>query len=142
MSDTNKNKEERADLDTGRWIEIDAKDKVLGRLACDVSQILLGKDQVDSKRHEVEKVNVVVINTDQVFLTGSKEEQKFYRHYTGYPGGLKERNVAEQRKRDSRVIVENAVSGMLPKNKLRSRRMANMKLIAGSDHPFKEQVSK
>ena len=126
----------------GRWVEVDAKGKVLGRLASELAKTLLGKDQVDSKRHEVAKVTVVVINTDHVVLTGAKEEQKFYRHYTGYPGGLKERNVAEQRKRDSRVIVENAVIGMLPKNKLRSRRMANMRLIAENDHPYKDQVSK
>lgn len=128
--------------DTSRWIEIDAKDKILGRLACDLTHILLGKDRVNPKRHIVEPVNIVVINTDHVALTGQKEEKKFYRHYTGYPGGLKERNVAEQRKRDSRVLVANAVSGMLPKNKLRTPRLANMHLITGSDHPYKTQVSK
>ena len=102
--------------------------------------MLLGKDKVDSKRHEVVSINIVVINTDHVFLTGKKEEQKLYRKYSGYPGGLRERTVAEQRKRDSRLIIENAVVGMLPKNKLRSRRMANLHLIPGEDHPFKEQI--
>lgn len=133
----NKTEQEKAT----RWIAIDANDKVLGRLACDVANILLGKDRLQSSRHEVEPVRVIITNTDKVALTGKKEKQKLYRHYTGYPGGLKERSVAEQRKRDSRVIVENAIIGMLPKNKLRARRMANVYLFIDEEHPYQDKIN-
>jgi len=125
-----------------RWLEVDAGGQVLGRLACGLAKLLLGKDQVTAKRNVVEEISIVVTNTDKVALTGAKEEQKLYRHYSGYPGGLKERNVAEQRKKDSTVIVRNAVAGMLPKNKLRDKRLANLKLFKGDEHPYKQMISK
>lgn len=131
----------KTDEQKARWVAIDANGKVLGRLACDVANILLGKDRLQSSRHEVEPVNIIITNTDQVALTGKKEKQKLYRHYTGYPGGLKERSVAEQRKRDSRIIVQNAITGMLPKNKLRSRRLANVHLFTGEDHPYQDKIN-
>jgi len=122
------------------WHLIDANDKVLGRLATEVAGLLLGKHRLDFARHHIAPVFVVVTNTDTVALTGRKEQQKEYHHFSGYPGGLKTRTVAEQRKRDSRKIVFAAVYGMLPKNSLRSERMNHLKLYATDKHPHQAQV--
>lgn len=126
---------------SGEWHHIDAKDQVLGRLATKVAMLLMGKHRPDYQPHRATPVFVVVTNTDQVVLTGRKEDQKMYRHYSGYPGGLKERSVREQRRRDSRVIIEQAVVGMLPKNNLRAVRMRRLKLYAGNEHPHLAQLN-
>lgn len=126
----------------GEWHFIDAKGKVLGRIATEASMLLLGKHRTDAVKNLVSPVFVVITNTDEVVLTGRKEQDKVYRHHTGWPGGLKTRSVAEQRRRDSRVIVEQAVFGMLPKNTLRPRRMKHLKLYPGSEHPHEAQAGK
>lgn len=122
------------------WHHLTAEDKVLGRLATRVVSLLLGKHRPDSTLEKVAPVYVVITNTDKVALTGNKEDQKMYRHYSGYPGGLRERSVKEQRRRDSRVIVFKAVEGMLPKNNLRRERMRHLKLYVKSEHPHKAQI--
>lgn len=127
--------------ETQTWHHFDARGKVLGRLATEIAQALIGKDRVTFAKNTVAPTYIVVTNTDHVVLTGRKEEQKMYRHYTGHPGGLKERSVKEQRKRDSRVIVEQAVFGMLPKNNLRKQRMRHLKLYAGEHHPHEAQLN-
>jgi len=119
---------------------LDAKDKVLGRLATAVAGLLMGKHRLDFASHRTAPVSVVIINTDQVALTGRKEQQKVYYRHSGYPGGLKQRTVAEQRARDSRRIVHDAVAGMLPKNSLRTARLRNLRLYAGSEHPHQAQI--
>jgi large subunit ribosomal protein L13 len=124
------------------WYFFDADKKVLGRIAQEISVLLQGKNRVDYVANVVPPVFVVVTNTDTVAVTGKKEEAKMYRHYTGHPGGLRERSLAEQRSRDSRVIIENAVYGMLPKNKLRDVRMKHLKLYKGADHPHEAQDKK
>lgn len=121
---------------SSKYIIIDAQDKILGRLATQVASLLMGKGVVGNRNNKLMDIKVVVMNTDQVALTGNKEITKVYRHYSGYPSGIKSRNVAEQRKRDSRVIVEQAVFGMLPKNKLRARMMTNLLLFKGNEHPY------
>jgi large subunit ribosomal protein L13 len=113
---------------------------VLGRLATDVARLILGKHRLDFTRHQVAPVFVIVTNTDKVALTGRKEEQKLYQHFTGYPGGLKSRPVAKQRTLDSRRIVWEAVFGMLPKNSLRAERMNHLKLYAEAEHPHEAQL--
>ena len=96
----------------------------------------MGKGVVGNRNNKLMDIKVVVMNTDHVVLTGNKETTKIYRHYSGYPSGIKARSVAEQRKRDSRVIIQQAVVGMLPKNKLRARMMTNLLLFKGSEHPY------
>lgn len=123
-----------------QWHHLDAKDQVLGRLATKVATLLMGKHLPGYKLNAAAPVYVVVTNTDLVVLTGNKEDQKMYRHFSGYPGGLKERSVREQRRRDSRVIVQQAVYGMLPKNNSRDVRMRRLKLYAGADHPHLPQL--
>ena len=123
------------------WHHLDAGNRVLGRLATEIAQLLLGKHRVDSRRNTVAPVYVVVTNTDRVALTGNKEHDKVYRHYTGYPGGLKERSAADVRQRDSRRLVKHAVAGMLPKNSLRDKRLSHLKLYAGDAHPHEAQLT-
>ena len=124
----------------GEWHLIDARDQVLGRLATNIAMLLMGKHLPAYSPHIPAPTYVIVINTDHVVLTGDKEDQKMYRHFSGYPGGLKERSVREQRRRDSRVIIEQAVFGMLPKNNTRAVRMRHLKLYAGAEHPHLPQV--
>lgn len=125
---------------TGEWHHIDADHKVLGRMATKVAGLLIGKHRPDFAPNKVMPVYVVITNTDTVTLTGRKEQQKMYRHYTGYPGGLKERTAREVRQRDSRKLVADAVFGMLPKNSLRTDRMLHLKLYTGKDHPHLPQI--
>lgn len=124
----------------GEWHHIDAGNKVLGRIATQVAGLLLGKHRPDYTARAVAPVIVVVTNTDTVVLTGRKEQQKKYYRYSGYPGGMKERSLAEQRRRDSRRIVAAAVEGMLPKNSLRKHRLQHLKLYAGAEHPHEAQL--
>lgn len=124
----------------GEWHHFDAKNRVLGRLATEVAALLIGKHLTDYAANKVAAVHVVITNTDQVVLTGNKNEQKMYRHYTGYHGGLRERSAAEQRRRDSRRLVEAAVEGMLPKNNLRKFRMRHLMLYPGETHPHLPQI--
>lgn len=123
------------------WHHLDAQGVVLGRLATQIATLLAGKHRVDFAPHQVPPVFIVVTNTDEVALTGRKEETKKYYRYSGYPGGLRERTVAVQRARDSRRIVEFAVAGMLPKNKLRSIYLRHLKLYKGAEHPHEAQLT-
>ncbi|PIT97822.1 MAG: 50S ribosomal protein L13 [Candidatus Andersenbacteria bacterium CG10_big_fil_rev_8_21_14_0_10_54_11] len=122
------------------WHVLNADGRILGRLANEAAQLLLGKHRTDARPHTVCPVYVVVTHTDRVAVTGSKETEKTYYRHTGYPGGLKQRTLAEQRRRDSRRIVLDAVAGMLPKNNLRQLRLGHLKLYRGSEHPHAAQV--
>lgn len=106
---------------------IDAKDKVLGRVASEVAATLIGKKETDSAKHLVPEVKVVVVNINDLKVTGNKMKGKEYRHYTEYPGGL--RSVTMDKlvaKKGYEEIFTKAVSGMLPKNKLRDRYLKNL----------------
>jgi large subunit ribosomal protein L13 len=121
------------------WRLLDADGVVLGKLASNVATILMGKHKpcytpfLDTGDH------VVVINADKVKLTGRKEEQKVYRHFTGYPGGLVEKSARDVRKQKPRRLVEDAVSGMLPKTKLGKQMYRKLKVYAGDKHPHAAQ---
>ncbi|MBM3796349.1 MAG: 50S ribosomal protein L13 [Acidobacteria bacterium] len=121
------------------WHVIDADGAVLGRLAAKAAQILMGKTKpiytpyIDTGDH------VVIVNADKVVLTGAKERDKLYRHHSGYPGGLKESNAAKVRAVRPVKMVELAVAGMLPKNKLGKHMYAKLKVYAGPKHPHEAQ---
>lgn len=110
---------------------IDAKNQILGRLATKIAVILRGKDRVDFQPHLLFKNQVVVINTDKFKVTAKKLDQKKYRRYSGYPGGLKEKTLRELMEQDSRQVIRKAVFGMLPVNRLRSKMLKNLKLYQG-----------
>jgi large subunit ribosomal protein L13 len=121
--------EEAEALKTGaQWFVLDAKNQVLGRLATKAARLLIGKDKPSFTPYLDSGDHVVVINADQIKMTGNKVEQKFYYSHSGYPGGLKE--VPAKRVRQSRPewLVREAIVGMLPKNKLRARRAKKLRV--------------
>ena len=122
------------------WHLLDAKEQSVGRLASEAARLLLGKHRPETMPHVVPAITVVVVNSDQAVFSGAKEEAKRYSRYTGYPGGLRQRTVREQRQLDSRRLVTDAVSGMLPKNKLRAERLQHLKVYRGADHPHQPQL--
>jgi len=109
--------------------EIDAQNKVLGRLASEVAVILMGKNRPDFVRNAIPEIKVKVINASKIQTTKKKLDQKIYKNYSGFPGGLRERTmkkvVADKGMKETLRI---AVRGMLPKNKLRDRMMKNLKI--------------
>ena len=113
---------------SGAWFVLDASGQVLGRVATRVARILIGKDKPNFTPYLDCGDHVVVINAQKIRLTGNKVEQKFYRHHSGYPGGLKE--VPAKRVFPSRAdwMLREAVLGMLPKNKLRARRAKKLRI--------------
>jgi large subunit ribosomal protein L13 len=122
-----------------RWHVIDASGVVLGKLASDTAKILMGKNKASWTPFLDTGDHVVVINADKVVLTGRKDTDKIYRHFTGYPGGLVE--TGAQRVRAERPIrmIEEAVLGMLPKTKLGKQMYRKLKVYAGDKHPHAAQ---
>jgi len=124
------------------WYVIDVKDRVLGRVATEIASLLIGK----SKAEIVPNVDcgdyVIVINSDNVKLTGNKEQLKFYRRHSGYPGGFKEIRFDEQIKKDSTQVILSAVKNMLPKNKIRDIRMTRLFVYKDENHKHEGQKPK
>jgi len=121
------------------WHLIDAKDKTLGRIASEIAQLLMGK----SKAYFVRNLDcgdyVVVINAKEVKTTGKKEEQKKYYRHSGYPGGFKVESLKELRERKPEDIINHAVKGMLPDNRLKDRMMTRLFVSTGSEHKYEDK---
>jgi large subunit ribosomal protein L13 len=124
------------------WWIVDAEGKTLGRFASKIAQILRGKHKVNFTPHMDMGDCVVVINAEKIQLTGLKETDKTYFRHTGYPGGGKETSVADMRRSHPERIVENAVKGMLPHNRLGRNIMSHLKVYTGTDHPHIAQQPK
>jgi len=124
------------------WHLADAKGQILGRLATDIAQKLIGKNKPTYTPHIDGGDFVVVINASEIAVTGNKEEDKMYYRHSGYPGGLKEKSLGELKKTYPTRIIEKAVFNMLPKNKLRSGRMNRLKVYANADHKHESQLKK
>ena len=122
-----------------KWYVVDAAGQPLGRLASRIARILMGKENpkytpfIDTGDH------VVVINAEQVKITGMKTEQKSYHHYTGYPGGLRSEALNKRMVRKPELVIEQAVSRMLPKNKLGKQMFTKLKVYRGDKHPHQAQ---
>ena len=122
-----------------KWHVIDANDVVLGKLASKAANLLMGKHKaiytpfIDTGDH------VIVINAAKVKLTGKKDAQKVYRHFTGYPGGLVEAGAAKVRATRPARMVEDAIFGMLPKTKIGKQMYRKLKVYAGDKHPHSAQ---
>ncbi|MBU1102420.1 50S ribosomal protein L13 [Patescibacteria group bacterium] len=110
---------------------IDASRKILGRLASEVAVLLRGKQKPGFLPYIQPKDEVIVLNTDKISVTGKKMEQKKYIHHTGYPGGLREKTLEEFFASDSRLVLREAVYGMLPKNRTRDKIIKNLKMYKG-----------
>lgn len=122
-----------------KWYVIDAENKVLGEVAVAAAKLLRGKDKPLFTSHVDCGDFVVVVNADKVRLTGNKEDQKIYTSYSGYVGGQKRENVAKLRERRPELIVERAVNGMVPHNRLGRQIMKKLKVYAGTEHPHEAQ---
>jgi large subunit ribosomal protein L13 len=122
-----------------KWYIIDARDKVLGRLASKIAILLRGKHKPIFTPHVDAGDYVVVVNADKVALTGDKLEKKIYYRHSGYVGGLKEIPAKEMLLRRPENLIKLAVKGMLPKNSLGRRQLTKLKIYAGPDHPLQAQ---
>ena len=122
-----------------RWVLIDAKDAPLGRIANIVSKHLIGKYKPTYTPHVDGGDYVVVINAAELVVTGAKETDKMYHSYSGFPGGLKSASLKELREKYPERIIEAAVKGMIPKNKLSPDRMKRLKVFAGEEHDHTAQ---
>ena len=122
-----------------KWYVVDASGQTLGRLASRVARILMGKENpkytpfIDTGDH------VIVINADKVKTTGVKAEQKKYQHYTGYPGGLRTEDYSKRMQRKPELVIEDAVSRMLPKTKMGRHMFSKLKVYRGDKHPHEAQ---
>ena len=121
------------------WVLFDASGKILGRFATKIADKLRGKDKPTFTPHVDGGDFVIVINADKVKVTGNKAEQKKYYKHSLYPGGLKEKSFKEVLKSTPERIIENAVKGMLPKNKLGKSIIKKLKVYSGSEHPHESQ---
>jgi large subunit ribosomal protein L13 len=123
-----------------KWVLIDAKGLVVGRLASIIALRLRGKHKPTFTPHMDDGDNIIVINADKVVLTGRKRDQKVYYHHTGYPGGIKERSakyILEGRFPER--IVEKAVQRMLPRGPLGVKQLSNLRVYKGAEHPHVAQ---
>lgn len=118
---------------------IDAKGKVLGRIATRIATLLMGKNKPDYTAHVDVGDYVVVINARDVKLTGKKEKQKVYRSHSGYPGGFKEVKFEKLISEQPQKVIIHAVSGMLPNNRLKAGRLKRLKVFAQEEHPYKDK---
>lgn len=123
-----------------QWRLIDAEGQILGRLATQIADILRGKDRAIYTPHTDSGDYVVIINAEKIVLSGSKWENKEYDHYTGWIGGLKTRKAQDIQKKHPGFIIEHAVQGMLPKNKLNRQIIKKLKVYAGKEHPHLAQI--
>ncbi|HEC77856.1 MAG TPA: 50S ribosomal protein L13 [candidate division WOR-3 bacterium] len=122
-----------------KWYVVDATDKVLGRFASKIAGLLIGKNKPQYTPHIDCGDFVVVVNADKFRVTGKKLKDKIYYSHSFYPGGLKEISLEMLMKKDPKRAIYHAVSGMLPKNRLRARRLKRLKIYTSSEHPHKAQ---
>lgn len=122
-----------------KWYVIDAEGQTLGRLASEVASILRGKHKAIYTPHVDTGDFVIVINAEKIQLTGNKLNDKMYRHYSGYPGGLKEVTYGELLNKKPEKAIEAAIKGMLPHNRLGRAMYKKLKVYRGSEHPHQAQ---
>lgn len=124
------------------WVLVDADGQTLGRMSSIVAKLLRGKYKTNFTPHVDCGDNVIVINADKINLTGKKWTDKSYIRHTGYPGGQRSLTATELFDKDPARLVENAVKGMLPKNKLGSALFRNLKVYSGAEHDQEAQKPK
>ena len=123
-----------------KWFVIDAEGKVLGRLSTTIANIITGKNKPTYTPFLDTGDHVIVINAEKIVLTGKKETDKMYRRHTGYPGGLKSSEARFVRAEKPEQMIEEAVWGMLPKNKLGRKMLKKLKVYRGTAHPHQAQM--
>lgn len=121
------------------WHLIDAKDEVLGRLSTKIATLLIGKNKPSYSAHMDSGDYVVVLNSEKVVVTGRKAQSKLYQSHSGYPGGFKKRTFAQLMEKHPERILEHAVSGMVPNNRLKAERMKRLNVVIGNNNPFESK---
>lgn len=121
------------------WLVVDADSKVLGRVASEIAKLIRGKHKPGYTPHVNCGDNVIVLNADKIKLTGKKWTDKVYVRHTGFPGGQRHTTANELKAKSSTLLVENAVRGMLPKNRLGRQLFKNLYVYEGSEHPHEAQ---
>lgn len=134
-----KTKSAKKDEIDRNWYLIDAEAEVVGRLASRIAHVLRGKHKPSFTPHVDCGDNIIVVNADKVRFTGNKEVDKKYTSYSRYPGGLKTKNPKDVRKKKPEFIIEKAVKGMLPNNKLGDQMFNKLFVYAGEEHPHVAQ---
>ena len=122
-----------------KWYVVDADGKHLGRLATEIVRVLRGKNKPQYTPHVDVGDFVVVVNADRVAVTGRKAEQRVYRRYSGYPGGMKETSYEQMLARKPTEVLRKAVYGMMPKTRLARKQFKKLKIYAGPEHPHSAQ---
>ena len=122
-----------------RWYVYDASEHVLGRMATQIAMQLMGKDRPTYQPNQLTGAHVVVVNAKGVQVTGNKAEQRTYKHYSGYAGGLKEVAFENVKSRRPEFIITEAVRRMLPKNRIGNDMLRRLKVYAGDEHPHQAQ---
>lgn len=124
------------------WYVVDASGQTLGRLSTQIATVLMGKNKSIYTPGVSTGDHVIVVNADKIRVTGRKLDQKKYYRFSGYPGGLREITLRDQLKKFPARVIEHAVRGMLPKNRLGERLFGHLKVYAGPDHPHAAQQPK
>jgi large subunit ribosomal protein L13 len=124
---------------TQKWYVVDATGKTLGRLCTEIANRLRGKHKPEFTPHVDTGDYVVVVNAEKIVVTGSKTTDKLYHHHSGYPGGIKSISFDKLLVKSPEMIIEKAVKGMMPKNKLSRAMLSKLKVYAGNDHPHSAQ---
>jgi large subunit ribosomal protein L13 len=121
------------------WHVLDAKDRILGRMATEIAVKLRGKDKPEFAPHMDMGDFVIVVNADKIKVTGNKLLQKKYHRYTGYPGGIREISLEKLMKKNPEEVIRRSVRGMLPKNKIGRDLLKKLKVYSGPSHPHAAQ---
>ncbi len=124
------------------WHLIDAKGKILGRTASEIALLLMGKAKANFVKNLDLGDFVVVVNAKDIKTTGNKESLKNYYRHSGYPGGFKKETLSELRKRNPEEIINHAVSGMLPQNKLKAKMLKRLFIFSQEEHNYKDKFNK
>lgn len=124
------------------WHLLDARGQILGRLSTQAATLLMGKNKVNYAPHLDQGDHVVIINAQEIALTGNKEKKKIYWRHSGYPSGMHLTPAQKVRGEHPERLLEHSISGMLPKNKLRDVRLTRLHVVVGPNHPYTRQVTK
>jgi len=123
------------------WHLIDASDKILGRLSTQIASLLMGKHKPIFSRHLDTGDYVVVVNAEKIRVTGNKAKQKLYQRHSGYPGGLKSISLEKMMETRPARVIEHAVKGMLPHNRLGAEMLKKLRVYVGDAHPHQAQLN-
>ena len=129
----------RKETITRQWYVVDAAGKTLGRLCTEIANRLRGKHKPEFTPHVDTGDYIVVVNAEKIVVTGNKTTDKLYQHHTGYPGGIKSISFDKLLVKSPEMIIEKAVKGMMPKNKLSRAMLSKLKVYAGNEHPHSAQ---